>query len=564
MNYIKCVENALARYSVQQALFSEKPSRLSLMEIALETNCEKNILVNVWRNHNFEPLISLLQPYMRFSDYQANFQLSSYDNSFMFADWKEADIELIWLDNSHFVNKMNFGEWLKWLGQRLQALRNITTKPIILATWNDTNNSAEDIQILVDSLPAVYFANLQAACIEAEVCLLDHRLLTISGSSISSKAQIILARKLACHWLPASIFPPIKAIALDLDNTLHSGVLGEDGIQGVTLSQKHMELQKYILYLQRRGIFIALVSKNEIEDVEALFKERIDYPLRWEDFSVHKVSWQDKSTAIQAIAEELRISTDAILFVDDNPGELADVVMQLPFLKTVFAHPDPTITKQAIHFYPGLWRWSIGNDDLKRINDLKANEERSKLADTVTDITEYRQSLKINLIFQHDPKDQLSRLADLCSKTNQFNLALRRFNLGDLAKKMDRDDACVASIQLIDRLSDSGVIAVIVAERKENNIMIEEICISCRAMGRQLEDTMIITAVKGMGIFSGCKTVSFQVQHGPRNQPALTWLSNLMKMGNTPESGVCTISAKFFQEFTTPQGITIKFTKRYK
>src|SRR4029079_2127118 len=191
-------------------------------------------------------------------------------------------------------------------------------------------------------------------------------------------------------------------------------------------------------------------------------------------------------------------------FVDDNPGELASAVSQLPFLKTVYAHPEPSLTQQAIHYYPGLWRWRIESDDLKRINDLKANKERATLTNTITDPAEYCRNLQINLTFRHNPEDQLSRLADLCNKTNQFNLALRRFNLSELAKRMNQDDTCVASIQLIDRLSDSGVIAVVVAERQGNNVMVEEVCISCRAMGRKLEDTIVIMAIRGMMIFNGC------------------------------------------------------------
>ena len=171
----------------------------------------------------------------------------------------------------------------------------------------------------------------------------------MAGTPVSNAAQPLLARKLACHWIPATIFPPIKAVALDLDNTLHDGVLGEDGIQGVQLTPAHQALQHFIKSLQQRGIFIALLSRNEPIDVEALFAQRDDYPLRWDDFSVTEISWGDKAAAINRIAKALRVAADSILFVDDNPGELASVAAQLPQVHTVYASPDAGQTQRRLN-----------------------------------------------------------------------------------------------------------------------------------------------------------------------------------------------------------------------
>ncbi|MFB7000873.1 HAD-IIIC family phosphatase, partial [Streptomyces virginiae] len=335
----------------------------------------------------------------------------------------------------------------------------------------------------------------------------------------------------------------------DLDHTLHSGVLGEDGIDGVELTPGHIALQQYIKGLQERGIFVALVSRNEREDVEALFAKRSDYPLKWDDFSAIEVSWGDKGDAIARIAKALRIAVDAVVFVDDNPGELASVSMRLSNVHTIYAHADAEMTRRALHFYPGLWRWAVSADDAKRIQDLKAMAEREALAENVADPAEYFRSLQVALSYRHNPQAQLNRLADLCVKTNQFNLAVRRFNQAELQERMLSGDACVSSVQLSDRLSDSGVIAVIVAERSGSKLIVEELCISCRAMGRKLEDTIVIQAIHDMPIFAGSTEVAFRVQEAPRNQPATKWLADFIGEPLPLSPGLYSVNAEKIRDF---------------
>jgi FkbH-like protein len=436
----------------------------------------------------------------------------------------------LWMDSTRILDRINFSDWLDWLLDRLAILRQLSSAPIVLATWLTEESQREALQNRLKKLPAVYFADMTEVSETAGVPLLDNRSATMAGTPLSSRAQIVLARTLACKWLAGAALPPIKAIALDLDNTLHAGVLGEDGIDGVVLTTEHKNLQLFVKESQNRGIFIALVSRNELADVEALFTQREDYPLRWEDFSAVEVSWGHKADALQRIAQKLRISTDAILFVDDNPGELAAVTQQLTRLQTLHADQRAEMTRSSIEYYPGLWRWKQEADDAKRIKDVKANAERESIALTHSDPAEYLRSLQVSLTYFWNAQPQLGRLSDLCRKTNQFNLAIRRLSEAELSERMSNIDNCVASVQLSDRLSDSGIIGVIVAERAGSQLIVEELCISCRAMGRQLENDIILQALRQMPIWAGCKSLEFRVRLGERNQPALDWLRNLLNM----------------------------------
>lgn len=544
-------------YEAQAVLFAARPSRLALQQLELDASGSRSMSINVWRNHAIEPVIASALPYFSRARCRAEFRLSDYDDTLMFGGRQPADVELLWLDSSRYLDHSLFGEWVQWLIGRIKILRLANPAPIIVATWLANAGQWAQLKALTESVAAIYFADLEAVCGAAGVGLVDTRSAVMAGTPISNAAQLLLARKLACHWISASSLPPIKVVALDLDNTLHSGVLGEDGIQGVQLTPAHQEFQRFIKSLQQRGIFIALVSRNEPIDVEALFSQRDDYPLRWADFSVTEVSWGDKSDAINRIAKALRVALDSILFVDDNPGELANVAAQLPQIHTVYASPDVQQTQRAVEYYPGLWRWKIEVDDTRRVQDLRANVEREKILSEMSDSSDYFRSLQTTLILRHNPLDQSGRLADLCSKTNQFNLAIRRFKEAEITERLGRSDATVVSVQMKDCLSDSGVIAVIVAGRDGERLVIEELCISCRAMGRQLEDTVILEAIRDLPLFADCSDVVFHVQHGPRNQPALDWLSRLLRSDTRPEPGLHAIPAERLRSFLPPNGITL-------
>ncbi|NND00944.1 MAG: HAD-IIIC family phosphatase [Gammaproteobacteria bacterium] len=525
-------ESMMQRFKLQPDLFADKLSRLKLLGCNIAPDHASLTTVNVWRNHAFEPIISLVKPFFSYAGMAMDFRLSDYDDSLMFSARKPADIELLWLDSSRYLEQTSFPEWLAWLQDRLQTLRADSIAPIIIATWIPAGIDSREITKLVDSLSEVYFADIGRLCADADATLLDRRTEKVAGTALSSSAQLLIARTLACHWFAAAILPPIKAIALDLDNTLHSGVLGEEGFDRVLLTDGHLKLQSFIKSLHDRGVFLALVSRNEAADVRELFTKRSDYPLGLDDFSVTEISWGDKASAIQRIAESLLIGTDSILFVDDNPGELAAVKSQIPDIHSIHASQTANQTKRAIEYYPGLWRWKIEIDDSKRIADLRASNQRQLQLATSPDPRDYFRSLEVKLIIRVNKPEHMGRLADLCGKTNQFNLALRRFSQTELMKKKENKNGCVVGVQLKDRLSDSGIVAVIVAERAGLQLKIEEICISCRALGRQLEDIMILETIRSMPVFAEVTEVLFQMSRGPRNGPAIEWLSGTVRAQN--------------------------------
>lgn len=550
--------SVLEQIEAQVKLFDNNLSRLELLRVRSCFENAKSLKVNVWRNHSFESVLELSQPYFAFAKLCPEFVLSDYDDALVFDNYQASQLELIWLDSDRYaLATQAFDEWVEWLVTRVRSLRVLTSAPIIVATWLLDQARAESVLAKLNAMPSVYFADIGHEASKEGIRLIDKRTAAVAGTPVSNQAQVLLARKLACHWIPAATVPPIKALALDLDNTLHRGVLGEDGFEGVELTEGHRALQEHIKLLRERGVFIALVSRNERQDVEDLFDLRNDYPLKWKDFSATEISWGDKAESIHRIARTLRIAPDSILFIDDNPGEITNLAIQIPSIHLLFADDDPYRTIRALEYYPGLWRWRVESDDAKRIEDLKANAEREALMAQAIDSEEYFRSLNVSLKFRYDPLDQLGRLADLCSKTNQFNLTMRRFNQAELAEYMSREDGCVISVQMQDRISDSGVIAVIVCERVVDDLIVRELCISCRALGRRIEDTLIISAIRNAPLFHGARNIIFCTQQGPRNQPALEWISKLLGELNNLPQGQHSIGSEIIINFTPAGGVTL-------
>lgn len=555
---------SLARFAAQDVLFAARPSRLSLSRLDLPAP-PSSVRINIWRNHGFEPFEPLIDSYARFGRWQATFTLSSYDDSLSFtptAQHADAALELVWLDFGRILPDLPWEERKNWLLMRLQTLRRRSQSPILLATWIDDDPNArmaQDLQAGVDALPACHFADLAARCDQDDVALLDSRSNALAGTRIGRAAQVLLARHLACSWLPAALFPALKAVAVDLDNTLYLGVLGEDGAHGVQLDEPHRQFQEQLLALKQQGVYLALVSRNEQADVQALFEARQDFPLHWSDFSATEVSWQPKSEAIQRIAASLRIGTNALLFVDDNGGELAEVCQQLPQVQSLMANLDAAATCRALSFYPGLWRWRHDETDLKRVQDLGANAEREALASEHADLSDYFRSLQIHLSIQRNEPGQLPRLAELTRKTNQFNLAMARSSEVALINAVATSELDVLGVSLQDRLSDSGVIATLaVKESPPGTLLVQELCISCRAMGRKLEDSIVLLSLQQIPALQHCDRVVFHFQEGPRNQPAREWLQKLLELDAPPAPGLHGLDAARVRNFQTPEGLIVE------
>jgi HAD superfamily phosphatase (TIGR01681 family) len=303
--------SCLAKIQQQSMLFSSSLSRLELQKLL----CEEEVLsfrLQIHRNQSFEFIASVLLVFLGYSHLKAEIIYSDYDNSLSFENITNADIHLIWLDYSQYHEDMCHNmAWLEWLGKRIDHLRHLTKSPILINDWfflNSEENKGfnHTLQRLTEQFRDVYVCSQEPVFNVLGNRFFDLRMTKFAGTPLSDMACLYNARLFGLKWLPAVLKPRLKAVVVDLDNTLYSGVLGEDGNSGIILNDGYIALQNYLLQLRGEGIFLALCSRNEQTDVENLFNQRTDFILKLTHFSAVEISWQKKSCGIEKIAQKLK------------------------------------------------------------------------------------------------------------------------------------------------------------------------------------------------------------------------------------------------------------------
>ena len=519
---------ALTRAEWLPVLFAERPTRGTLLALRPSWPLDR-VRVRVHRNVACELITSVADPYLTFAGIEAEWVLGEYDDSLGFAAAGDCDAELIWIDFSRFETEPE--RLAEWLLERLGHLRRAVRSPILITSdprevpASLTVNAA--LARAAAALPGVYVCDLSITARQLSHAFFDARNARIIGLPYSNVASVLLARELGSRWLPGAVSSGLKAIVVDLDHTLYAGVLGEEGIADVRLEAGHLALQEQLVACRNRGIFLGVCSKNEPEDVDALFRTRTDFPLKAEHFSARAIGWTDKSLGLRRIAQQLRIGFDAILYIDDNPGELAAIAAGLPDLKLLHAGPDPAITLRALSDYPGLYQWRADDADTLRVADLEAAAERDRQADGSSDRREYLKTLNMRVRFRVDLPGDVERLHSLSSKTNQFNLSLKRLQASEVAEYVEGPHAHAVAVELADRLSDSGIIAAVFLRVKNERCFVEEVCVSCRALGRGLEDVLVLGAIQAACGDQPPLSIVFQYAKGPRNGPARQWLEQV-------------------------------------
>jgi FkbH-like protein len=435
---------------------------------------------------------------------------------------EQADLDLIWYDVESIQSCTGLNV-LAWLRSRAQALRGMSAAPILMVVVGLDEVAEQALRNSVIDLPGVRLAPVSQV-LSGLPDPFDRRLQKLSGSRLSQSANLTMAKYLACHWLPALLAPRVKAVIVDLDQTLYQGVVGEDGV-AVRLTPAHASLQSALVKLKESGVFIGIVSRNAPEDVERLFAERKDFPLKLTDCSAVEIGWGSKAEAMLRACQKLKISADAILFIDDNPGELIEVAQRLPGTRLLHASQDTELTVRALEFYPGLWSWGVSSADILRIADLEADAARRSIQIGAQDKAAYLRELSPQLEVRLRPASLAGRLHELSQKTNQFNLNLCRLDEVKVHDYLKKAGHFAVTVGLSDRLTDSGVVAAMFGRIVDDEVFVEEWVISCRALGRELEDAMAASALAA--VTKQAQVAWFHYRTGPRNAPGREWLSRL-------------------------------------
>lgn len=289
-----------------------------------------------------------------------------------------------------------------------------------------------------------------------------------------------------------------KCLVLDLDNTLWGGVLGEDGISGIQVDgdypgKAYHLWQEGIRELENEGIILAICSKNNQADVEELFKVR-EMPLKLEDFACMRIDWNDKVANIRAIAENLNIGLDSMVFVDDNPTERELIRQQLPMV----AVPEwPNQPYELPAFYQQLVReyfavYTLTEEDKQKTEQYRQNASRAQAQAQFTNMEDFLRSLEMELTIAEATDVTIPRIAQMTQKTNQFNLTTHRYTEDDI-RVMLTDGAKIWTLAVRDKFGDNGITGLMIVTRQGE---VDTLLMSCRVLGKGIEESFVKTVLR--------------------------------------------------------------------
>jgi FkbH-like protein len=289
-----------------------------------------------------------------------------------------------------------------------------------------------------------------------------------------------------------------KCLILDLDNTLWGGVIGDDGLEGIMLAQgdatgeAFLSVQQMALSLRRRGIVLAVSSKNTDEIARRPFREHPEILLKEDHFAVFQANWNDKATNIKAIAEELSLGLDAMVFLDDDPVERGLVRRMLPQVAVPELPDDPALYARTLAAAGYFEAVAFSDEDRQRAEMYRSNARRVVLQKQAGDVDAYLASLQMEIAFAPFDHTGRARISQLVNKSNQFNLTTRRYTEADVAAAEADPGVFTLQVRLVDSFGDNGMISVIICRpRGAATWEIDTWLMSCRVLGRKVESMVL-------------------------------------------------------------------------
>jgi len=299
----------------------------------------------------------------------------------------------------------------------------------------------------------------------------------------------------------ASLGRVTKCVVLDLDNTLWGGVIGDDGIDSIQLSahgdgEAFYRFQLYLRELRRRGVLLAVCSKNEKANALLPFEKHPEMVLKLEDIAMFVANWNDKADNIRQIREVLNIGIDSMVFLDDNPFERNLVRELVPGITVPELPEDPADYVRAVSELNLFETTTFSAEDSKRTEMYRAEAQRREEQAGFGSVDEFLQSLEMRMTVARFDSFHLPRISQLMQRSNQFNVTTRRLSEVECKSLMEDQRWLPLYAKLADRLSDHGLISIVTLEAREDSLAIRDWLMSCRVLVRGVEQFMMNRAVE--------------------------------------------------------------------
>ena len=320
-----------------------------------------------------------------------------------------------------------------------------------------------------------------------------------------------------------------KCLAVDLDNTLWGGVIGEEGMTGIKVGAEYpgaafQALQRALLDLSKKGILLAACSKNNLDDAMEALDKHPGMLLRSKHFAALRINWTDKSQNLREIAQELNIGIDSLAFLDDNPFEREQVRAALPEVTVIDLPQNPLDYATAVRDCPVFERLTLSAEDEQRTAMYAEQRQRAGAEQSFQSKEDFFRFLEQEAELNPVSDLTLARVAQLTQKTNQFNLTTRRYSEAQIAEMAEKKEWNIRSIRVRDRFGDHGLVGVAIVLDQGDQCEIDTFLLSCRVIGRTVETALLAHIAKG-AVERGCKRLVGWFLPTKKNAPARDFYS---------------------------------------
>jgi len=318
-----------------------------------------------------------------------------------------------------------------------------------------------------------------------------------------------------------------KVIIVDCDNTLWKGVVGEDGADGICCDNNaegilHYQLQLFLKARKEEGFLLCICSKNNEADVKEVFDKK-NLPLKWNDFVIKKINWDDKINNIIDTGKELNLGIDSFIFIDDNLFELNTVKEILTGVSCI--HLTDNYVDLLHNMNSFLFRKrQILKEDMEKTAQYELEKLRKNEAHDFIDLDEFIANLDISLDIRINDTNDFPRLAQMTGKTNQFNFNKHPYNEDELAAFTEKGR--IYSLKVSDKYGDYGTVGIILIAINDKTAVMENYLVSCRALGKKIEYTFFDHVVAGLGA-EGIELQDIRFKENDKNLPAQKFLKSI-------------------------------------
>jgi len=325
---------------------------------------------------------------------------------------------------------------------------------------------------------------------------------------------------------------PYKVVVLDCDQTLWRGVCGEDGPLRVVLDPPRQKLQEFMVRQHDAGMLLCLCSKNNAEDVAAVFDLHPEMPLTRAHIAAWRLNWLPKSANIRSLAAELHVGLDSCIFIDDDPVECAEVQARCPDVLTLQLPADAAAIPTFLAHCWAFDQRATTETDRQRTRLYQQNRQRDELQASLT-FEAFLAELALRVSIVVPAPDQLARVAQLTQRTNQFNMTTLRRSEAELRTLIDSGTYECLVAEVSDRFGDYGLVGVLLFTCDPAAVVVDTFLLSCRALGRGVEH-QLLARLGQLAAEQGCARVELPYLPSGKNQPSLAFLQSVGARFSTP------------------------------